>query len=215
VIRVLIADDERLVRAGLRRILESDRGISVVAEAGDGADAVSAASRCQPDVALLDVRMPGVDGLAAAALIAATPDAPKVVMLTTFDLDEYVHRALRAGAVGFLLKDTPPRDFTAAIHTVSAGHAMLAPAVARRLIDYFTEHDADRSAAARERLSVLSHREMQVVRAVAHGLSNADIGERLAMTEATVKTHVSRAMAKLGLANRVQVAMLARDARLV
>jgi DNA-binding NarL/FixJ family response regulator len=215
VIRVLIADDERLVRAGLRRILESDGDISIVAEAGDGADAISAASRCRPDVALLDVHMPGVDGLAAAALIAAAPDPPKVVMLTTFDLDEYVHRALRAGAVGFLLKDTPPRDLTAAIHTVCAGHAMLAPAVTRRLIDYFTEHGPGRSTAARERLSVLSHRELQVVRAVAHGLSNGDIGERLAMTEATVKTYLSRAMAKLGLTNRVQVAILARDASLV
>jgi DNA-binding NarL/FixJ family response regulator len=214
-IRVLIADDERLVRAGLRRILESDGGISVVAEAGDGAGAVSGAARCRPDVALLDVRMPGVDGLAAAALITATSDAPKVVMLTTFDLDDYVHQALRAGAVGFLLKDTPPRDLIAAVHTVCAGHATLAPAVTRRLIAHFTEHGPDRSAAAREHLSVLSHRELQVVRAVAHGLSNADIGKRLAMTEATVKTHVSRAMAKLGLTNRVQVAILAHDAGLV
>ena len=213
-IRVLVADDERLVRAGLRRILETDDGISVVAEAGDGAEAVAAATRCRPDLALLDVRMPGVDGLAAAAKIAAAPEAPKVVMLTTFDVDEYVHRALRAGAVGFLLKDTPPRDLIAAVHTVSAGHAMLAPSVARRLIDHFAEHGPGRSAEARERLSALSQRELQVVRAVGCGLSNMEIGERLTMTEATVKTHVSRAMAKLGLTNRVQAALLVRDAGL-
>ncbi len=213
-IRVLVADDERLVRAGLRRILETDDGISVVAEAGDGAEAVAAATRCRPDVALLDVRMPGVDGLTAAARITTAPQPPKVVMLTTFDVDEYVHRALRAGAVGFLLKDTPPRDLLAAVHTVSAGHAMLAPSVIRRLIDHFAEHGPGRSAEARQRLSALSQRELQVVRAVGCGLSNVEIGERLAMTEATVKTHVSRAMAKLGLTNRVQAALLVRDAGL-
>ncbi|GLH95427.1 response regulator [Phytohabitans aurantiacus] len=213
-IRVLVADDEHLVRAGLRRILETDDGISVVAEAGDGAEAVAAATRCRPDVALLDVRMPGVDGLAAAATIAAAPQAPKVVMLTTFDVDEYVHRALRAGAVGFLLKDTPPRDLIVAVRTVSAGHAMLAPTVVRRLIDHFAEHGPGRSAEARERLSVLSRRELQVTRAVGCGLSNMEIAERLTMTEATVKTHVSRAMAKLGVTNRVQAALLVRDADL-
>jgi DNA-binding NarL/FixJ family response regulator len=214
VIRVLVADDEHLVRAGLRRILETDDGISVVAEAGDGAEAVAAATRCRPDVALLDVRMPGVDGLAAAATIAAAPQAPKVVMLTTFDVDEYVHRALRAGAVGFLLKDTPPRDLIVAVRTVSAGHAMLAPTVVRRLIDHFAEHGPGRSAEARERLSVLSRRELQVTQAVGCGLSNMEIAERLTMTEATVKTHVSRAMAKLGVTNRVQAALLVRDADL-
>ncbi|TDD32250.1 response regulator transcription factor [Actinomadura sp. KC06] len=226
-IRVLIADDERLVRCGLRRILESDGGISVVAEAGDGAEAVAAAARCRPDVVLMDVRMPGTDGLTAAGQIAAAgrnaaagrgaaaaPAPPKVVMLTTFNLDEYVHEALRAGAVGFLLKDTPPRDLTAAVHVVAAGHAMLAPTVTRRLIEHFAESGASRSAAARERLAVLTDREMDVVRAVARGMSNTEIGRALTMSEATVKAHVSRALAKLGLANRVQAAILAHDADL-
>ncbi|WP_433461802.1 response regulator [Spirillospora sp. CA-128828] len=213
-IRVLIADDERLVRCGLRRILESDGEISVVAEAGDGAEAVTAAARCRPDVVLMDVRMPGTDGLTAAGRIAAAPSPPKVVMLTTFNLDEYVHEALRAGGVGFLLKDTPPRDLIAAVHVVAAGHAMLAPAVTRRLIEHFAKNGASRAADARKRLAVLTDRELDVVRGVARGMSNTEIGRELTMSEATVKAHVSRALAKLGLANRVQAAILAHDADL-
>lgn len=213
-IRVLIADDEDLVRCGLRRILEAGDGISVVAEARDGADAVAAAARLRPDVVLMDVRMPGMDGLAAAAQIATMDAAPKVIMLTTFDLDDYVHQALRAGAVGFLLKDTPPRDLAAAIHTVAAGNAMLAPTVTKRLISSFADQNTSRAAVARQRLAALTYREHQVVRAVERGLSNAEIGRELTMSEATVKTHVSRALAKLGLANRVQAAILAHDADL-
>lgn len=170
-IRVLIADDERLVRCGLRRILESDGGISVVAEAGDGAEAVTAAARCRPDVVLMDVRMPGTDGLTAAGRIAAGPSPPKVVMLTTFNLDEYVHEALRAGGVGFLLKDTPPRDLIAAVHIVAAGHAMLAPTVTRRLIEHFAKNGTSRAVDARKRLDVLTDRELDVVRGVARGMS--------------------------------------------
>ncbi|TLS48125.1 response regulator transcription factor [Streptomyces montanus] len=214
-IRVLIADGEPPVRCRLRRIVESDGLISVVAEAGNGADAIATTARCRPEVVLMDVHMPGVEGLTAAARIAAAPAAPKVVMLTTFDLDEHVHQALRAGVVGFLLKDTPPRELTAAIHAVSAGHAMLTPRVTRRLIDHFTEHGPARSVTAREQLAALTHRELQVVRAVAQGLSNMEIGRHLTMTEATVKTYVSRALSKLGLTNRVQAALLARDAGLV
>ncbi|MFI0479448.1 response regulator [Actinomadura sp. 9N215] len=230
-IRVLIADDERLVRCGLRRILESDGGISVVAEAGDGAEAVAAAARCRPDVVLMDVRMPGTDGLTAAGRITAAAgqtapvatasagtvpasSTPKVVMLTTFNLDEYVHEALRAGAVGFLLKDTPPRDLIAAVHVVAAGHAMLAPTVTRRLIEHFARSGVSRAADARKRLAVLTVRELDVVRSVARGMSNTEIGRELTMSEATVKAHVSRALAKLGLANRVQAAILAHDADL-
>ncbi|WP_131740868.1 response regulator [Actinomadura roseirufa] len=212
-IRVLVADDERLVRSGLRRILESEGDISVVAEARDGADAIAGAARCRPEVVLMDVRMPGVDGLAAAARITAAPAAPKVVMLTTFDLDDHVHEALRAGAVGFLLKDTPPRDLTAAVRTVAAGHATLAPAVTRRLIAHVAAAGpSSRSTAARRRLAVLTDRELLVVRALARGLSNGEIGRELGMREATVKAHLSRALAKLGLANRVQAAVLAHDA---
>lgn len=213
-IRVLIVDDEALVRSGLRMILEAAGDIAVVAEARDGAEAVEAARRHRPDVVLMDVRMPGADGLAGAAAVARLPDPPRVIMLTTFDQDEYVHGALRAGAVGFLLKDTPPRDLAEAVRTVAAGNAMLAPTVTRRLISSFAERGPSVADQARARLAVLTDRERDVVRAVARGLSNADIARGLDMAEATVKAHVSRAMAKLGLTNRVQAAILVHDARL-
>ncbi|GHE36056.1 DNA-binding response regulator [Streptomyces longispororuber] len=212
---MLIADDEALVRAGLRRILESAPALTVVGEAADGADAVRAAARYRPDVLLMDVRMPGMDGLAAAARAAAAPGAPKVVMLTTFDLDEYVHDALRAGAVGFLLKDTPPRDLIAAVHTVAAGGAMLAPTVTRRLIRHYATGVPARTEQARDRLTALTDREKEVLRAVARGLSNAETGRALFMSEATVKAHVSRTLAKLGVANRVQAAIVAYEAGLL
>lgn len=214
-IRVLIADDEDLVRSGLRLILEATGDIVVAAEARDGADAVAAAARLRLDVVLMDVRMPGTDGLTAAAVIGRSPGGPKVIMLTTFDLDEYVHTALRAGAVGFLLKDTPPRDLAAAVRTVAAGHAMLAPTVTRRLISSFAEKRPSQAEAARKRLGELTDREHEVVRAVARGLSNAEIGRELTMSEATVKAHVSRSLAKLGLTNRVQAAILVHDAGLL
>ncbi|MGA4838423.1 response regulator [Streptomyces sp. G45] len=215
-IRVLIADDERLVRAGLRRIVESAPGLTVVAEAADGDEAVRAAARHRPDVVLMDVRMPGTDGLTAAARTAAGPGAPKVVMLTTFDLDAYVHEALRAGAVGFLLKDTPPRDLIAAVGAVAAGNAMLAPTVTRRLIRHFAEREPSGAEAARGRVAAcgLTAREAEVLRALARGLSNAEVGRALFLSEATVKAHVSRVLAKLGVANRVQAAILAHEAGL-
>ncbi|MDP9865672.1 MULTISPECIES: response regulator [Streptosporangium] len=211
-IRVLIVDDEVLVRSGLRMILEATGDVVVVGEACEGAEAVGAAVRLSPDVILMDVRMPGMDGLSAAAEIGRLPDPPKVIMLTTFDIDEYVHLALRAGAVGFLLKDTPPRDFAAAVRTVAAGNAMLAPTVTRRLISSFAEKGPSPAEAARKRLAVLTYRERQVLREVARGLSNAEIGRELTMSEATVKAHVSNSLAKLGLANRVQAAILVHDA---
>ncbi|WP_112247053.1 response regulator [Kribbella monticola] len=211
-IRLVLADDEHLIRSGLRRILEAAPDLSVVAEAADGDEAVAAVRRHRPDVILLDVRMPRLDGLAAAARITAEPDPPKVVMLTTYDLDEYVHRALRVGAVGFLLKDTPPTELAAAVRVVHDGQAMLAPAVTRRLLDEFAERTD--SAQARRRLCVVTDRELEVLKAVGHGLSNAEIGRELGMRETTVKAHVSRALAKLGLTNRVQAALLVRDARL-
>jgi DNA-binding NarL/FixJ family response regulator len=215
VIRVLIADDEALVRSGLRLILETAGDIVVVGEARDGTEAISAAGRLRADVVLMDVRMPGLDGLTAAERITRLPDPPKVIMLTTFDLDEHVHKALRVGAVGFLLKDTPPRDLASAVRTVAAGNAMLAPTVTKRLISSFTERGPSRDEAAGELLDTLTDRERQVIRAVARGLSNAEIGRELTMREATVKAHVSRALAKLGLVNRVQAAILAHEAGLL
>ncbi|MFI6389259.1 response regulator [Nonomuraea sp. NPDC050540] len=213
-IRVLVVDDEELVRSGLRMILEAAGGISVVGEARDGDEAVTAAARLRPEVVLMDVRMPGTDGLAAAARVLAGERAPKVVMLTTFDLDEYVHEALRLGAVGFLLKDTPPRELAAAVRTVAAGQAMLSPTVTRRLISAFADRAPSRADRARERLALLTGREEDVIRCLARGLSNAEIGRELHLTEATVKAHVSRVLAKLGLANRVQAAVLVHDADL-
>ncbi|MFI6535615.1 response regulator [Nonomuraea sp. NPDC050547] len=213
-IRVLVVDDEELVRSGLRMILEAAGGISVVGEARAGDEAVTAAARLRPEVVLMDVRMPGTDGLAAAARVLAGERAPKVVMLTTFDLDEYVHEALRLGAVGFLLKDTPPRELAAAVRTVAAGQAMLSPTVTRRLISAFADRAPSRADRARERLALLTGREEDVIRCLARGLSNAEIGRELHLMEATVKAHVSRVLAKLGLANRVQAAVLVHDADL-
>lgn len=211
-IRVLIVDDEALVRSGLRLILSAAEDILVVAEAADGASALAAVHRHRPDVVLMDVRMPGTDGLTAAEQLRTLPERPYVIMLTTFDEDEYVHRALRAGAVGFLLKDTPPTELAGAVRTVAAGNAMLAPTVTRRLLDAFDDRYAGRAAAAGARLDLLTDREREVAGEVAEGRSNAEIARRLGTTEATVKTHVSRILAKLGLDNRVQAAILVRDA---
>jgi DNA-binding NarL/FixJ family response regulator len=190
VIRVLVVDDEELVRSGLRMILEVASDIVVAAEARDGTEALAAVARHRPDVVLMDVRMPGMDGLSAAVEMSRTAEPPKVVMLTTFDLDEYVH-------------------------TVAAGNAMLAPAVTKRLISSFAERGPTRSEQARKRLTELTAREYEVVCSVARGLSNAEIGRELTMSEATVKAHVSRSLAKLGLDNRVQAAILVHDADLL
>jgi DNA-binding NarL/FixJ family response regulator len=215
-IRTLLVDDELLVRSGLRMILDAAPDVEVVGEAGDGAEAVRLAEELEPDVVLLDIRMPGTDGITAAARLTELERAPRVVLLTTFDLDEYVHDALRAGAVGFLLKDTPPRDLIAAVRTVHEGHAMLSPSVTRRMLERFAAPAEGGSAAARERarerLAVLSERERAVLVAVAQGRSNAEAGRSLGMREATVKAHVSRILAKLGMSNRVQAAILAHDA---
>lgn len=213
--RVLVVDDEALVRAGLRMILAAADDLEVVAEAGDGADAVAAVQRHRPDVVLMDIRMPRVDGLAATRAVLALDSPPRVVVLTTFDLDDYVFRALEAGASGFLLKDTPPRDLVGAVRVVAAGEAMLSPAVTRRLIGHFADGGSSRRRAAAQRLEVLTAREREVLLAVARGLSNAEVGRELYMSEATVKAHVSRLLTKLDVANRVQVAILAHDAGVV
>ena len=213
-IRVVLVDDEQLVRSGLRMILESAGDIEVVGEAADGGGAVEQVRLHRPDAVLMDIRMPAMDGLAATRELTALPDPPKVIMLTTFELDEYVHTALEHGAVGFLLKDTPPRDLIQAVRTVADGNAMLAPSVTRRLIAEFAARGGTRAVAARRRLEALTGRELEVVVAVAQGLSNAEIGRRLFMSEATVKAHVSSILAKLGMTSRVQAAILAHDAGL-
>ena len=214
--RLLIVDDEALVRAGLKMILESDDDLEVVAEAEDGADAAAMAVKHRPDVVLMDIRMPRLDGLAATTQLQSLPEAPKVVVLTTFDLDDYVFRALQAGASGFLLKDTPPRELVQAVKVVAAGDAMLSPAVTRRLIGHFAaDPRTDRQRHARERIGKLTEREREMLAAVGRGLSNAEIGRELFMSEATVKAHVSRVLVKLDATNRVQVAILAHDAGLL
>jgi DNA-binding NarL/FixJ family response regulator len=214
--RLLIVDDEALVRAGLKMILESDDDLEVVAEAEDGADAATMVKEHRPDVVLMDIRMPRLDGLAATREVQALPDPPKIVVLTTFDLDDYVFRALQAGASGFLLKDTPPRELVQAIKVVAAGDAMLSPTVTRRLIGHFAaDPRADRQRAAVERIGKLTEREREVLVEVGRGLQNSDIGKKLFMSEATVKAHVSRALVKLDATNRVQVAIIAYEAGLL
>jgi DNA-binding NarL/FixJ family response regulator len=216
VTRVLIVDDEALVRAGLRMILESADDLDVVGEAEDGADAAEAVRRCGPDVVLMDVRMPRLDGIAATAAVRALDPAPSVIVLTTFDLDDHVFGALQAGAAGFLLKDTPPRELVQAVRVVASGASMLSPTVTTRLISHFTADDQpDRRQAARDRLAGLTGRESEVLAEVGRGLSNAEIGTALFMSEATVKAHVSRLLVKMAVANRVQLAIVAHDAGLV
>src|SRR5215217_2662255 len=209
--RVVLVDDEQLVRSGLRMILESAGDIEVVGEAGDGGGAVDQVRLHRPEVVLMDIRMPAMDGLAATRELTALPDPPRIIILTTFELDEYVHTALENGAVGFLLKDTPPRDLIQAVHTVAEGNAMLAPSVTRRLIAEFAARNSTQAVAARTQLEALTDREREVAVAIAQGLSNAEIAKLLFMSEATVKAHVSHVLAKLNLTNRVQAAMLVHD----
>ncbi|AZS72811.1 DNA-binding response regulator [Streptomyces lydicus] len=213
-IRVLLADDEVLVRSGLSMILQADPGISMVAEAGNGVEAVHLARVHRPDVVLMDIRMPVMDGLAATVEIAKLPCSPKVVVLTTFDLDEYVHAALEAGAMGFLLKNIPPHDLTRAVRTVHEGNAMLSPSVTRRLISTFSTRGTLRATEARRRIAALTEREVEVLGLAGQGMSNAEIGGLLHMSESTVKTHMTRLLAKLECTNRVQAAILAYDAGL-
>ena len=212
-IRVLIVDDDALVRAALAMLLAGAEDIAVVGEAKDGSEVMDAVAAAEPDIVLMDIRMPTVDGLAATELLRAQDDAPEVVVLTTFEADDYVLRALRAGASGFLLKDTPPTDLVRAVRVIAAGDPMLSPAVTRRLIGHVADRTADdRQRNAREQLNSLSQREREVAIAIGLGKSNAEISRELYMSVATVKAHVSRVLEKLALNNRVQIALLAHDA---
>jgi DNA-binding NarL/FixJ family response regulator len=213
-VRVVIADDQALVRGGFRMILEAKEDMEVVGEAGDGAEAVELVERLQPDVVLMDVRMPDVDGIEATRHIVASGSSSRIVILTTYDVDEYVFAALRAGASGFLLKDVRPPELTEAIRVVARGDALLAPGVTRRLLDRFAGALPDSTARPSD-LDELTEREVEVLRFVALALSNAEIASRLVLTEATVKTHVSSVLRKLGLRDRVQAVVFAYDVGLV
>ncbi|GAA4189969.1 response regulator transcription factor [Streptosporangium oxazolinicum] len=213
-IRVLLVDDDAIVRAGLRLMLGGAPDIEIVAEAADGAEVPALVTAYEPDLVLMDIRMPGVDGLAATEGLRARPGTPEVLVLTTFHTDAHVLRALRAGAAGFLLKDTPPQDIVTAIRTVAAGDPVLSPAVTRRLIEQVADGSGldDRAAAARARLALLAEREREVALAVGRGRSNAEIARELHLALPTVKTHVSRILTRLDLNNRVQIALLVHDA---
>jgi DNA-binding NarL/FixJ family response regulator len=213
VIRVLVVDDDALVRAGLSMVLGGVEEIEIVGEAADGSEVAHAVAKHEPDVVLMDIRMPGMDGLAATELLRAEAHPPEVIVLTTFEVGDDVLRALRAGASGFLLKDTPPADIVRAVRAVAAGEPMLSPTVTRRLIGHVTdERFGDRQRRARDQLDRLTEREREVAVALGLGKSNAEISRELYMSVATVKAHVSRVLDKLEFNNRVQIALLAHDA---
>ncbi len=213
-IRVLVADDHALIRSGLTGMLSAQPDIEITGVADDGAAAVKAAADLRPDVVMMDIRMPRMDGIEATRRICARPEPPRVLMLTTFDLDEYVYDALQAGASGFLLKDAPPGQLAEAVRTVAAGEALLAPAVTRRLISRFLRVPPTAAATARA-ADLLTERELEVLQLVARGLSNAELAARLHLSDATVKTHVSRVLTKLGLRDRVQAVVYAYEHGLV
>jgi DNA-binding NarL/FixJ family response regulator len=211
--RVVIADDQALVRTGFGMILAAD-GIEVVAEAADGAEAVDAVRRTRPDVVLMDIRMPGMDGLEATRRILVGEEGPRVLILTTYDLDQYVYAALTAGASGFLLKDVTPEHLVAAVRLVRSGDALLAPAITRRLVERFARRDEERAAPPPD-LSGLTARELEVLRLLGTGLSNAELADRLTLSPTTVKTHVARILSKLHLRDRVQAVVLAYETGLI
>jgi DNA-binding NarL/FixJ family response regulator len=214
--RVVVADDQALVRAGFGMILEAQPDIVVVAEACDGEEAVAACRRHRPSVVLMDVRMPNLDGIEATRRVTAMGDgAPRVLMLTTFDLDEYVYRALRAGASGFLLKDVRPEHLVAAVRQVVDGDALLAPSITRRLIERFAHPSSAAPDVANDRIATLTRRELEVLKLVARGLKNSEIAAALFLSESTVKTHVVRLLSKLELRDRAQAVVLAYESRIV
>jgi len=216
VIRILIADDHALVRGGFGLILTAHDDLEVVAEVADGRAAVDAAARLRPDLVLMDVRMPELDGIAATRAILAAPalHPPKVLMVTTFDLDEYVYDAMRAGASGFLLKDVSPADLVHGIRTIVAGDALLAPAIVRRLVDQYVARPMP-TAAPSGRLAALTERELDVLTRLARGLSNAEIAAELYLSAATIKTHVARILAKLGVRDRIHAVITAYETGLI
>jgi DNA-binding NarL/FixJ family response regulator len=213
-IRVLIADDQALVRGGFRMILDAQKDIEVVGEAGDGHEALQRAREIKPDIVLMDIRMPELDGLEATRRMLVGDGGPRVLILTTFDADEYVYEAMKAGASGFLLKDVRPEQLAEAVRIVAAGEALLAPAITRRLVEQFVRRPPPGSAKPAE-LAELTERELDVLRLVARGLSNAEIASSLFLTEATVKTHLTHILAKLNLRDRVQAVVLAYESGLV
>ncbi len=216
-VRVALVDDQQLVRAGFRMVIDSQPDLEVVVEAGDGAEALRRLGAVPVDVVLMDVRMPTMDGLAATAEITAADGAPKVIVLTTFDLDEYVLAAIKAGASGFLLKDAPPEEMLAAIRTVHSGDAVIAPSSTRRLLEHLVTALPDPEAALEEHpgLAELTEREREVLVLIARGRTNTEIGQELYVAEATVKTHVGRILAKLGARDRVQAVVIAYESGLV
>jgi len=213
-ISVVVADDQELVRTGFRVILNSEPDIEVVGEAADGQEAIASAKQLGPDVVLMDIRMPVLDGLTATRRIVTGPDSrPRVLILTTFDLDEYVYEALRSGASGFMLKDNPANELLMAIRVVAEGEALLAPQITRRLISEFARRRP--STARPEQLQILTERETEVLKLVAHGLSNSEIASELHVAETTVRTHVGHLLTKLGLRDRVQAVVLAYESGLI
>jgi len=212
-VRLLLVDDDALVRAGLRMILSSAEDLDVVAEVDDGSRAVAAAREHRPDVVLMDIRMPEMDGITATAALRSLVPPPQVIVLTTFQADEQVMSALRAGAAGFLLKDTPPAEILSAVRLVAAGEAMLSPSVTRTLLSHLGDAQAsERQRIAAQRLDTLTERELEVATAVGSGASNAEVAASLFLSEATVKSHVSRLFTKLDVTNRVHIAILVHDA---
>ena len=220
-VRLALVDDQSLVRAGFRMVLDAQADMEVVGEAGDGREALDLLETTPADIVLMDIRMPRMDGLAATEVLCSRADGPRVIVLTTFDLDEYAHAALRAGASGFLLKDAGPEELLAAIRSVHGGDAVIAPSTTRRLIEHFSDQlGASPSSAAGQpatdpRLADLTDREVEVLVAVARGLTNAEISAQLHLAEATVKTHIGRILAKAHLRDRVQMVLLAYESGLV
>ena len=213
-VRVVVTDDQELVRTGFRVILDSEPDIEVVGEAGDGREAIEVAGRLRPDVVLMDIRMPHLDGIEATRRIVTDPEGgPRVLILTTFNLDEYVYEALRSGASGFLLKDGPAEQLVSAVRVVARGDALLAPQITRRLIAEFARHPPQ--AHKTEQLRELTERELEVLKLIARGLSNAEIAGELYVSETTIRTHVARILTKLGLRDRVQAVVLAYETGLV
>ncbi|MGO1052806.1 response regulator transcription factor [Crossiella sp. CA198] len=212
-VKVVLLEDEEIVRSGVRMILESASDIEVVAEGEDGSQAIELTDRFRPDVVLTDIQMPKVDGIEVTRQLTARPGAPAVVILTTFDVDEYVHAALRYGAAGFLLKDSPPLELVTAVRVIASGEAMISPRITKRLLSRFATGAAEEAALAR--LAALTPREREVAVQIGHGLSNVEIGGVLFMSESTVKVHIGRIKIKLRAANRTQVAILVHDAGLL